>query len=174
MPDDDAFHAAINKAQLVDQLPRLVYADWLDENDRHDLADGYRVTARHNRVPWATAVYLWSDFSVYDEADYDEADPERRDEQTVTWVRARFGGDEDLSVLPSCWVRAFGDWDMEAEGLGLLVARTCPADAFRQAAEAYARLTPAERAEVEEFFARDDKLTTGSVVKCEVRPPAGR
>lgn len=155
--DVNPFEAAINEAQLIDQLPRLVYADWLDEHGRHDLADGYRATARHNRVPWRTytgGAYLWSDYSVYDEADPDA--------EAVAWVRDRFGDIEDLSVLPSCWVRAFGDDDMELEGLGLCVVRSCPADAFRQAAEAYAHLTPSQRAEVEKFFASDDKLTTRS------------
>ncbi len=42
MTERDAFLAAINATAWDDELPRLVYADWLDENGEHEEADRQR------------------------------------------------------------------------------------------------------------------------------------
>lgn len=42
MTERDAFHAAIKAAAWDDELPRLVFADWLDEHGEHEEADRQR------------------------------------------------------------------------------------------------------------------------------------
>ena len=49
MFDEDAFLAAI-KASPRDDAPRLVYADWLDEQGRHEQAEIIRVEQAHRRA----------------------------------------------------------------------------------------------------------------------------
>jgi uncharacterized protein (TIGR02996 family) len=43
--DDEAFHRAI-AVDPTDHGPRLVYADWLDDNERHEEAERERLKAR--------------------------------------------------------------------------------------------------------------------------------
>ena len=49
MTDEDALLAAI-QADPTDVLARLVYADWLDDRGREDLAEYLRLTAEAERV----------------------------------------------------------------------------------------------------------------------------
>jgi uncharacterized protein (TIGR02996 family) len=52
MSDEDALLAAI-AAQPDEDTPRLAYADWLDENDRHARAEFIRVQIERARIPAA-------------------------------------------------------------------------------------------------------------------------
>jgi uncharacterized protein (TIGR02996 family) len=50
MSEEDALLAAIT-ANVDDDTPRLVYADWLDEHSRHDRAEFIRVQIQQTRLP---------------------------------------------------------------------------------------------------------------------------
>jgi len=49
MAQEEAFLTAI-KAAPADDAPRLVYADWLDEQGRHDQAEAIRVECRYRHA----------------------------------------------------------------------------------------------------------------------------
>lgn len=59
MHDDAAFHAAID-VNPEDDLPRLVFADYLDETGRPELAAGYRAVAALGKVPQRVEVPVFS------------------------------------------------------------------------------------------------------------------
>lgn len=62
MTDEDAFRAAI-RAAPDDDAPKLVFADWLDERERHKEAADLRreVDWRRGRVGLPVARYLGPD-----------------------------------------------------------------------------------------------------------------
>ena len=61
MTEEDAFWAAIG-SNPADSLPRLVFADWLDENPRHDCPKchgaGHKCDG-HSCPPCATVLVSW-------------------------------------------------------------------------------------------------------------------
>lgn len=65
--DRDAFLAAIDAAPWDDELPRLVYADWLDERGEHEEANRQRKWVESSRWLREFAEELGSNYSDYDD-----------------------------------------------------------------------------------------------------------
>lgn len=68
----EAFHRSIHAAPATDPLPSLVYADWLDENDRSHIADVIRghfsgaasSAGSYHLGPWSSSSFHWNDIDV--------------------------------------------------------------------------------------------------------------
>lgn len=90
MTEEDALQAAID-ADPRDKLPRLVFADWLDER-ADPRAEGYRVLATFDRWPWiGVNRFFWSNYTA----------TERDQSMTPAFWRANFS--MDRSALPEAW-----------------------------------------------------------------------
>jgi len=119
--DEDAFQAAIDAAAR-DQLPRLVFCDWLDEQG-DPRADGYRVLATFDRWPWEwEGGFRWANHTIT-----------WRETHAFDWA---INYNCDRSHLPDVWYQAV------RQNVDRLTRRL----AFDAAAAEWIRLSDEERA----------------------------
>ncbi len=98
MDERQAFLNAIAATAWDDELPRFVFADWLDEHGEHEEADRQRKYVKSERWLREFAIKHWGDFDV-SEADQEE---EREDNiysaygQLLYFLKRHVDGDHYL------------------------------------------------------------------------------
>ena len=109
-PARRAFLTAIGAARWDDELPRLVYADWLDENGEHEEAERQRKYVPAER--WLTRVRRELISSDEDDPPWDPISYETLIEAALTFLRTE---DEDFPPYETLYCLPFETPDVVYE-----------------------------------------------------------